>query len=73
LLAALHTAVITLDIAGLRPPRGVRLVATDRPFSAGARGHQLSTASKAACLRVLRENGIIEQSADAGGTKAGVA
>ena len=32
---ALHTALITPDIAGLRPLRGVRLVATDLHFTCG--------------------------------------
>jgi CIC family chloride channel protein len=65
---ALRTALIAPDIAKLWPLRGVRLVATDLPFTAGA-GPQVRGPAEALLMTIAGRRGVVDELSGPGQAK----
>jgi hypothetical protein len=68
LLPALRVALIAPDIGGLWRTRGLRLVATDLPFSAGA-GPEVRGAAEALLMAMAGRRGVVSELSGAGQAK----
>jgi uncharacterized protein (TIGR03083 family) len=65
---ALRTALIAPDIGKLWPLRGVRLVATDLPFAAGA-GPQVRGPAEALLMTIAGRRGVVDELSGPGQAK----
>ena len=68
LLPALRVALIAPDIGGLWRTRGLKLVATDLPFSAGT-GPEVRGAAEALLMAIAGRRGVVSELSGAGQAK----
>jgi hypothetical protein len=68
MLPALRTALIAPDVGGIWRVRGVRLVATDLSFSAGA-GLEVRGAAEALLMTIAGRRGVVAELAGPGQAK----